>query len=216
MLLCVITARPPPILDMSYFFFFAPFPFCSPQAMKRSSKNKARHTVASLCAFSKFWIPASAHNAVYKLKKVVLKDAQTPLIIWWLNIRIREKWTWENSGKLMPLPNSFHYPTRTKLSKSLYVKRGIYVLNGRVEIAGGEKRQNNVTIIMIKDLVKISIIKKEEQLEKKFYKNVNLPFIYKKNDIQSLIIIQWNISKSKINFLFVIFSTAENLPTWHS
>ena len=177
MLLCVITARPPPILDMSYFFFFAPFPFCSPQAMKRSSKNKARHTVASLCAISKFWIPASAHNAVYKLKKVVLKDAQTPLIIWWLNIRIREKWTWENSGKLMPLPNSFHYPTRTKLSKSLYVKRGIYVLNGRVEIAGGEKRQNNVTIMMIKNLVKISIIKKEEQVEKKFYKNVNLPFI---------------------------------------
>ena len=161
MLLCVITARPPPILDMSYFFFFAPFPFCSPQAMKRSSKHKARHTVASLCAISKFWIPASAHNAVYKLKKVVLKDAQTPLIIWWLNIRIREKWTWENSGKLMPLPNSFHYPTRTKLSKSLYVKRGIYVLNGRVEIAGGEKRQNNVTIIMIKNLVKISIIKKK-------------------------------------------------------
>ena len=90
----------------------------------------------------------------------------------------------------MPLPNSFHYPTRTKLSKSLYVKRGIYVLNGRVEIAGGEKRQNNVTIMIIKNLVKISIIKKEEQVEKKFYKNINLPFIYKKNDIQSLIIIQ--------------------------
>ena len=33
--------------------------------------------------------------------------------------------------------------------------------------------------MMIKNLVKISIIKKEEQLEKKFYKNVNLPFIYK-------------------------------------
>ena len=122
------------------FFFFAPFPSCSPQTMKISPKNKAWHTVAWLCAISKFWIPASAHNAVYKLKKVVLKDAQTPLIIWWLNIRIREKWTWENSGKLMPLPNSFHYPTRTKLSKSLYVKRGIYVLNGRVEIAGGEKK----------------------------------------------------------------------------
>ena len=153
-------------LDMSYFFFFAPFPFSSPQAMKRSSKKKARHTVASLCAISKFWIPASAHNAVYKLKKVVLKDAQTPLIIWWLNIRIREKWTWENSGKLMPLPNSFHYPTRTKSSKSLYVKRGIYVLNGRVEIAGSEKRQNNVTIIMIKNLVKISIIKKRRTSRK--------------------------------------------------
>ena len=69
--------------------------------------------------------------------------------------------------------------------------------------------------MMIKNLVKISIIKKEEQVEKKFYKNVNLPFIYKKNDIQSLIIIQWNISKSKINFLFVILLTAENLPTWH-
>ena len=65
---------------------------------------------------------------------------------------------------------------RTKLSKSLYVKRGIYVLSGRVEIAGGEKRQNNVTIMMIKNLVKISIIKKEEQVEKKFYKKCQPTF----------------------------------------
>ena len=31
--------------------------------------------------------------------------------------------------------------------------------------------------MMIKILVRISIMKKEEQVEKKFYKNVNLPFI---------------------------------------
>ena len=80
----------------------------------------------------------------------------------------------------MPLPNSFHYPTRTKLSKSLYVKRGIYVLNGRVEIAGGEKRQNNVTIMMIKNLVKISIIKKKNKYKRNSIKmSTYLSFIKK-------------------------------------
>ena len=88
----------------------------------------------------------------------------------------------------MPLPNSLHYPTRTKLLKSLHVNRGIDILNGRVEIAGGEEKakHNHDDKQFDCDIN----YEKRRTSKKKFYENSNLPFIYKKNDVQSLIQIQ--------------------------
>ena len=69
-------------------------------------------------------------------------------------MNLRKFWEINASPKLPSLSN------KNEIVQVTLCERGIYVLNGRVEIAGGEKRQNNVTIMMIKNLVKISIIKK--------------------------------------------------------